>query len=215
MSITYTITTNFGAKDSLPTGDSNKIIRGSEFTTEFNAIKTALSLAVPAASPTFTGTASFSQVDINGGALDGVTIGASSAGAGSFTTVDATGAITGASFTTTGAATVDDLTVNGLVNEQQFALTAAATVNIDPANGTIQYITLDQATTFTESLADGDYVTLFINDGSAGNYSAIWPASPGFVWVGGGAPVLDNTKYTIIELFQVNSVVYGALVGAA
>lgn len=213
MSITYTITTNFGAKDALPDGDPNKIIRGSEFTTEFNSIKTALSLAAPAASPTFTGTATFSQVDINGGALDGVTIGASSAGAGSFTTVDATGAITGASFTTTGAATVDDLTVNGLVNEQQFALTPAATVDIDPANGTLQYITLDQDTTFTESLSNGDYVTVMIKDGT--DYTATWPASPGFVWVGGAAPALDTAKYTIIELFQVNSVVYGALVGAA
>ena len=56
MSITYTITTNFGSKDSLPTGDSNKIIKGAEFTTEFNAIKSAFALAAPVANPTFTGT---------------------------------------------------------------------------------------------------------------------------------------------------------------
>ena len=91
MSITYTPSTNFGAKDSLPTNDSNKVIRGSEFTTEFVAIQTAFSNAAPAASPTFTGTVTISSVDINGGTIDGVTIGGSSAGAGSFTTLTASG----------------------------------------------------------------------------------------------------------------------------
>ena len=38
----YTKTTNFGAKDTLPSGDSQKIVRGSEFDTEFNAISTAI-----------------------------------------------------------------------------------------------------------------------------------------------------------------------------
>ena len=32
----YSKTTNFGTKDTLPTGDSQKIIRGSEFDTEFD-----------------------------------------------------------------------------------------------------------------------------------------------------------------------------------
>ena len=34
----YTKATNFTAKDSLPSGDTNKVVRGSEFDTEFNAI---------------------------------------------------------------------------------------------------------------------------------------------------------------------------------
>lgn len=38
----YTKTTNFGAKDTLPSGDSQKIIRGTEFDTEFNNIATAV-----------------------------------------------------------------------------------------------------------------------------------------------------------------------------
>lgn len=38
----YTKTTNFGAKDTLPAGDSQKIIRGTEFDTEFNNIATAV-----------------------------------------------------------------------------------------------------------------------------------------------------------------------------
>ena len=38
----YTITTNFGAKDSLPSGNAGKVIKGSEFTTEFTNIQTAI-----------------------------------------------------------------------------------------------------------------------------------------------------------------------------
>ena len=64
MSITYTPTTNFGAKDSLPANDPAKVIKGAEFTTEYTAIQSAFALAAPAASPTFTGTASFADVNI-------------------------------------------------------------------------------------------------------------------------------------------------------
>jgi hypothetical protein len=39
----YTKTTDFAAKDSLPSGDSNKVIRGAEFETEFDNIATAIS----------------------------------------------------------------------------------------------------------------------------------------------------------------------------
>lgn len=66
MSITYNITTNFGAKDSLPENDPDKVIRGSEFTTEFTAIQTAFTLAAPLSSPTFTGTATFTNLDVSG-----------------------------------------------------------------------------------------------------------------------------------------------------
>lgn len=38
----YSKTTNFGTKDTLPTGDSQKIIRGAEFDTEFDNIATAI-----------------------------------------------------------------------------------------------------------------------------------------------------------------------------
>ena len=38
----YTVITNFGAKDSLPSGNAGKLIKGAEFTTEFNNIATAI-----------------------------------------------------------------------------------------------------------------------------------------------------------------------------
>ena len=67
MSITYTPTTNFGAKDSLPANDPAKVIKGAEFTTEYTAIQSAFALAAPAASPTFTGTATFDDVSVTNG----------------------------------------------------------------------------------------------------------------------------------------------------
>jgi hypothetical protein len=53
----YTKTTDFAAKDSLPSGDSGKIIRGTEFETEFDNISTSIATKADLASPTFTGTA--------------------------------------------------------------------------------------------------------------------------------------------------------------
>ena len=62
----YTVTTDFAAKDSLPSGDSGKIIRGSEFTTEFNNISTAIASKANTASPTFTGTVTIPALTFTG-----------------------------------------------------------------------------------------------------------------------------------------------------
>jgi hypothetical protein len=62
----YTKTVNFAAKDSLPSGDSGKIIRGTEFDTEFNNISTAVATKADEASPTFTGTATFNDISTTG-----------------------------------------------------------------------------------------------------------------------------------------------------
>ena len=52
----YTKATNFATKDTLPTGDANKIVKGTEIDNEFNAISGAISSKADIASPTFTGT---------------------------------------------------------------------------------------------------------------------------------------------------------------
>jgi len=59
MSITYTPTTNFGSKDTLPANDPNKVIVGAEFTTEFASIQAAFAAAAPTSNPTFSGTSTF------------------------------------------------------------------------------------------------------------------------------------------------------------
>ena len=73
----YTKTTNFTAKDTLPSGDTNKIIRGSEFDTEFDAIAVASATKANIASPTFTGTVTISALNFTGtlstGTIDGGT----------------------------------------------------------------------------------------------------------------------------------------------
>jgi hypothetical protein len=52
----YTKATNFATKDTLPTGDSNKIVKGTEIDNEFNSISGAIASKADIASPTFTGT---------------------------------------------------------------------------------------------------------------------------------------------------------------
>tara|TARA_R110000765_G_scaffold69110_2_gene133850 strand:+ start:1303 stop:2967 length:1665 start_codon:yes stop_codon:yes gene_type:complete len=52
----YTVTTDFAAKDSLPSGNTGKIIKGSDFSTEFNNLATVSAEKANLASPTFTGT---------------------------------------------------------------------------------------------------------------------------------------------------------------
>jgi hypothetical protein len=52
----YVKATNFTAKDSLPSGNSGKIIKGTELDTEFTAIASAVASKADSNSPTFTGT---------------------------------------------------------------------------------------------------------------------------------------------------------------
>lgn len=73
----YTKTTNFAAKDSLPSGDAGKIIQGTEFNTEFDAIAVAVATKADTASPTFTGTVTIPNLTFTGtlstGTIDGGT----------------------------------------------------------------------------------------------------------------------------------------------
>lgn len=52
----YIKSTNFTAKDSLPTGNANKVVRGAEIDTELNAVATAISTKADINSPALTGT---------------------------------------------------------------------------------------------------------------------------------------------------------------
>jgi len=65
----YTITTDFGAKDSLPSGNAAKIIKGSEFTTEFTNIKTAVNTKADTTGDTFTGAVTFDAAVTNNAAV--------------------------------------------------------------------------------------------------------------------------------------------------
>ena len=117
---------------------------------------------------------------------------------------------------TTDTQTLSAKTLTG-TKETVFTITDGAAFEIDPANGGIQTITLGasrtpKGTNFTA----GQSVTLMINDGTA--YTLTWTdttfGTGGVVWVGGTAPTLATTGFTIIELWKVGTQVYGALVGA-
>ena len=62
----YTKTTNFTAKDTLPTGNPAKIIKGSDFDTEFDALVTAVASKSNSESPTFTGTVTIPILNVSG-----------------------------------------------------------------------------------------------------------------------------------------------------
>lgn len=114
--------------------------------------------------------------------------------------------------------TLTDPAIIGAIAEDVYTITDGAAFEIDPGNGTIQLITLGASRTpKATSFAAGESVTLMVLDGSA--YTLTWTdttfGTSGVVWVGGTAPTLDTTKYTVIELWKVGSQVYGALVGAA
>jgi hypothetical protein len=121
--------------------------------------------------------------------------------------------------TLVGKATTDSFTNKTLTGTKEtvYAITDAAAFEIDPANGGIQTITLGasrtpKGTNFTA----GQSVTLMIDDGTA--YTITWTdttfGASGVTWVGGVAPTLATTGYTIIELWKVGTKVYGAYVGA-
>lgn len=73
----YTKATDFASKDSLPTGDPSKIIKGTEINTEFANVQTAVNSKADKASPTFTGTVTAADVNVAGtltaGNIDGGT----------------------------------------------------------------------------------------------------------------------------------------------
>ena len=92
----------------------------------------------------------------------------------------------------------------GSITETVYNLTGTI---INPANGTIQYKTLSANTTFTESLAAGQSVTLRIAGGDT-----FTVAYPTITWVGGTAPVL--TANDVIVFWKESTVLYGAYIGS-
>lgn len=68
----YTKLTDFAVKDTLPTGNAGKIVKGEEIDDEFNAIATAVASKSNTASPTFTGTVTIPTLSVS--TVSGTTI---------------------------------------------------------------------------------------------------------------------------------------------
>jgi len=117
--------------------------------------------------------------------------------------------------TSTPANTLDingSLKINGEVVEKTVNTTGVTgTTALDPANGTVQRLVFSGDVTFTDSLADGESITLHIDDG-AGNVVTAWPT---ITWATGSAPTLNTSTDTIVAVWKVNSTLYGATVGTS
>ena len=102
-----------------------------------------------------------------------------------------------------------DVRFSRAIIETVFAITGT-TPALNPNNGTIQTWTLTGASTPTDAFIAGEAMTLMIDDGSA--FTITWPS---VTWESGGgiAPTLDTTGFTVVTLWKVGSVLYGARVG--
>ena len=105
--------------------------------------------------------------------------------------------------TFTGSVTFEDAII-----ENVFTITDGSSVDLDPDNGMIQQWTLGANRTATESLTAGQSMLLMVADGSS--YALTFPT---MTWVGGSAPTLATSGFTVIELWKAGSTLYGATVG--
>ncbi len=96
----------------------------------------------------------------------------------------------------------------GSIDENVVTITDASSVALDPDQGTIQQWTLGANRTATDSFTTGQSMMLMIADGSS--YTVTWPT---MTWVGGSAPTLATSGYTVIEVWKTGSTLYGAKVG--
>ena len=106
------------------------------------------------------------------------------------------------------------LDVSGTVAATSYTESVAtAQTALDPANGGIQTFVTSGSTTFTDSLATGESMTLMIRRASA-SHTVTFPTTK---WAGGVTPPVTTTsgKYSIVSLWKVGSDLYGSYGGDA
>jgi hypothetical protein len=107
--------------------------------------------------------------------------------------------------------TLTDPVITGAITEDVYTITDGAAFEIDPSNGTIQQVTLGASRTpAATNFASGESVTLKIADGSS--FTITW-TTVAVTWVGGVAPTLATTGWTIVVLWKDGSTIYGKHVG--
>jgi hypothetical protein len=143
----YNKATNFATKDTLPSGNPLKIVRGVEIDTEFNSIATAILSKSDSISPTFTGTATF--VDLT------------AVGTATFTTLSASSTVSGAGFsnylasppaiggTAPAAGSFTSVTTPSVTNAGSLELTATGANIITASTNGTQRMQIDAAGTVT------------------------------------------------------------------
>jgi hypothetical protein len=115
--------------------------------------------------------------------------------------------------TWTASQTMLDLVLDGAIDEEEFTITDAAAFVIDPSNGSLQKITLGASRTPAAAPAGwtaGKGLVLKIADGTA--YTITW-TTLNVTWVGGTAPTLATTGWTVVALWKDADAIYGRNVG--
>lgn len=188
------------------------VVAGERCTVAWNGsdfVKTGSSVA---ALTSVSGTLAVANGGTGATTLTGLVVGN---GTSAFSTVTApSGTVVGTTDTQTLTnKTLTDPAMIGTILEDVYTVTtASSTLTIDPGNGSIQVITLGQSASSVSltNFAAGEGITVMIADGTA--YTITWGSS--VTWVGGSAPTLATSGYTVIELWKVSSTVYGANVGS-
>lgn len=124
------------------------------------------------------------------------------------------GTVVGTSDTQTlSAKTLTEPTIDGAIVEDIYTITDGAGFAIDPANGSIQKVTLGAGRTPTVSgWAAGQSVTLLVDDGSA--YAITWTTiNPTWMTGSGSAPTLKTSGWTSIIIFYDGTTYYAWTAG--
>jgi hypothetical protein len=119
--------------------------------------------------------------------------------------LDGTSTVTGMSITNAALTTP---TLTGTPTEDVYAISGTS-YNVEPDNGSIQTWTLSgNSSVSATNMAVGQAITLMVNDGSG--YTISWT---GVTFVGGSAPTLATSGYSVIAIWKVASGVYASYVG--
>ena len=110
---------------------------------------------------------------------------------------------------------VTTLDMAGAIQEKTLnSTTITGNTALNAGNGTVQRWVLSGNVNITDSLNEGESVTLVIDDGSGRTID--WDySSLNIEWVGGSAPTLDTTNETIVVIWKLNSTLYGVSPGVA
>jgi hypothetical protein len=101
--------------------------------------------------------------------------------------------------------TYTDLVLAGSLTETPVELTGT---DINPSISSVLFKTLTGNVTLTESIAEGQSVTVVLTTGA---YSVVLPTTE---WLWDTAPVASATGATVIIWFKVNGVLYGLFAGS-
>lgn len=220
----YTKTTNFAAKDSLPSGSAGKIIKGTEHDTEYNNIATAIATKLDASGAvTDSSTTTFTNKTIAyaSNTLTGV---AGTAAANTFT----------AKQTFTGSTSVIASAFTNIVEPATVSATAATgTINFDVTTQSVLYYTSNASANWTvnfrassgtslnTAMATGDVITVafLVTQGATAYYNSAVTIDGSSVtpkWQGGTAPTagnassIDTYTYTIVKTASATFTVFAS-----